>query len=235
MNLYAIGDLHLPGGQEKPMDIFGEGWTDHPERIRQAWQAQVGPDDVVLVPGDISWAMTLEQAREDLAYLGSLPGTIVIIRGNHDYWWSAIGKVRKAVPERVFALQNDHFPLPGGMAVCGTRGWDLPQEGSDPHDLAVYRREVGRLELSLQSAVRAGLRPYVAMLHYPPTTRDGQPTEMTALLEAYGVSICVYGHLHGPARRSAVHGTVRGVTYRLVACDAVGFAPVYLGPVPGAP
>lgn len=228
VELYAIGDLHLPGGQDKPMDIFGEGWLDHPARIRAAWRERVTDDDLVLVPGDISWAMTLEQAQEDLAYLGSLPGSIVMIRGNHDYWWSAIGKVRKALPERVFALQNDHYPLPGGRAVCGTRGWDLPHSATEAHDTAVYRREVGRLELSLQSAVRAGLEPYVVMLHYPPTWADGRRTEITDLLEQYGVSLCVYGHLHGASRRGAVQGTLRGVTYRLAACDAIGFAPLHL-------
>lgn len=232
VNLYGIGDLHLPGGQDKPMDVFGDAWADHPERIRQNWLATVGEDDIVLVPGDLSWAMTLAEAEEDLAYLGSLPGTVLLIRGNHDYWWQAIGKVRRALPPGVYALQNDHFALPGRIAVCGTRGWDLPGTDSDPHDVKVYQREVLRLEMSLQSARAAGLEPKIAMLHYPPTTNDGRPTPMTDLLEAYGVSLCVYGHLHGQARRFAVSGTVRGVRYQLVACDAIGFAPLHLARFP---
>lgn len=232
MELYAIGDLHLPGGQQKPMDIFGEGWIDHPERIRKAWRERVGSADLVLVPGDISWAMTLEEAQEDLEYLGSLTGSIVMIRGNHDYWWSGIGRVRDALPGNVAALQNDHYPLPDGSAICGTRGWDLPDSGSDAHDFKLFQREIGRLELSLKSAVEAGRGPRIAMLHYPPTTQDGRRTQVTDLLEEYGVSLCVYGHLHGPARKRAIQGKLRGVTYQLVACDAIGFAPVHLTTVP---
>lgn len=226
MQIYAIGDLHLPGGQDKPMDVFGEAWTDHPLRIKEAWSARVGEDDIVLVPGDISWAMTLEEAAEDLTYLGSLPGRIVMIRGNHDYWWQAIGRVRSALPANVFALQNDHYALPDGTAICGTRGWDLPSDTSDPQDEKVYARELIRLELSLQSAASAGLRPRIVMLHYPPTTRDGTKTPVTDLLEKFAVELCVYGHLHGPARNGGVRGLLRGVTYRLVACDAIGFTPV---------
>src|SRR5690625_5152265 len=152
VRIFAIGDLHLPGNQEKPMDIFGSGWTNHPDRIRKAWSENVSEDDWVLMPGDLSWAMTLEEAADDLAYLGKLPGTTVIIRGNHDYWWSAIGKVRSALPPRVFALQNDHILLPDGSALCGTRGWDLPARAGDPHDVKIFERELQRLELSLESA-----------------------------------------------------------------------------------
>lgn len=228
VRIFAIGDLHLPGKQEKPMDIFGSGWTDHPERIRQAWLEVVGPNDWVLMPGDLSWAMTLEEAADDLAYLGGLPGTTVIIRGNHDYWWSAIGKVRRALPPRVYALQNDHVLLPDGTAVCGTRGWDLPSRTDDPHDAKVFQREVQRLRLSLESAVNAEARPRIVMMHYPPMVGSSQSTPFTDLMEEYGVSLCVYGHLHGAGRRVAVEGVHRGVEYRLVACDAIGFRPLYL-------
>lgn len=226
MQIHAIGDLHLPGGQEKPMDIFGEGWLDHPKRVRAAWIERVDQNDLVLVPGDISWAMTLEEASEDLAYLGSLPGTIVMIRGNHDYWWQAIGRVRQAAPPNVFALQNDHYALPDGTAICGTRGWDHPGPDSTAHDVKIYDREVVRLELSLKSAVRDGLRPRIVLVHYPPTTKDGKKTPITDLLERYGVELCVYGHLHGPARKNGIRGVLRGITYHLVACDAIDFAPV---------
>lgn len=231
MKLFAIGDLHLPGGQEKPMDIFGEAWKDHPQRIRQQWQKKVGDDDIVLMPGDLSWAMTLDQMTDDFAYLRSLPGTIVLIRGNHDYWWESISKVRATLPSHVFAIQNDYFELPGGIAICGTRGWDIPGERSEPHDAKIYQREVGRLQLSLTAACNAGLKPRIAMLHYPPTTHDGARTPITDLLEQYGVKLCVYGHLHGPARRWGIQGNVRGVTYHLAACDAIGFEPKLLGDV----
>lgn len=213
------------------MDVFGEAWTDHPRRIKEAWLQKVDETDIVLVPGDISWAMTLDEAAEDLAYLGSLSGQIVMIRGNHDYWWQAIGKVRSAVPPNVSALQNDHYALPDGTAICGTRGWDLPDAGTDPHDEKIYARELLRLELSLQSAEAAGLKPRIVMLHYPPTTRDGKKTPVTDLMERFGVEICVYGHLHGPARSFGVRGTLRGITYHLVACDAIGFTPVRVAEV----
>ncbi|MFS8543305.1 MAG: metallophosphoesterase, partial [Limnochordales bacterium] len=117
MRIFAIGDLHLPGGQDKPMDVFGPGWADHPQKIRRAWLEVVGAGDVVLMPGDLSWAMTLEQVQGDFQYLATLPGRIVLIRGNHDYWWSSISKVRRALPPNVTALTNDHLPLPRGWAV----------------------------------------------------------------------------------------------------------------------
>lgn len=213
------------------MDIFGSGWTDHPRRIREAWIERVQPSDWVLMPGDLSWAMTLEQAADDLAYLGALPGQIVLIRGNHDYWWSSISKVRQALPPNVAAIQNDHVVLPDGSALCGTRGWDLPHANTDPHDRKIFEREVQRLRLSLESAVRAGREPRVVMLHYPPMVGTPQPTPMTELLEAFGVELCVYGHLHGAGRRIAVEGVHRGVEYRLVACDAIGYTPLRLRPL----
>ena len=234
VRIFAIGDLHLPGGQDKPMDVFGTEWRDHAVRIEASWRKAVGDGDVVLVPGDISWAMKLDEAACDLAFLGRLPGTIVLIRGNHDYWWQGIGKVRAALPCGVHAVQNDHFRLPGGWAVCGSRGWVHPHAPEfTQHDRKIYERELERLELSLESAVRAGLRPGVAMLHFPPAPADGRPTGFTALLERYRVPLCVYGHLHGDARAGALRGEVRGVLYRLVACDAVGFSPALVAELAG--
>ena len=214
------------------MDVFGGRWTDHAGRIAAAWRRLVGEEDLVLVPGDISWAMRLDEAADDLAYLGALPGRKVIIRGNHDYWWQAIGKVRAALPPGVFAIQNDWVRIAGDLAVCGTRGWTIPQHPEfGPDDEKLLARELSRLELSLASARRAGLSPAVVMLHYPPAPPDGESTGFTELLEAYGVQLCVYGHLHGDAARHALAGTHRGVRYRLVACDAIGFAPVLVATV----
>lgn len=211
------------------MEVFGAVWKDHAARIRQAWLEVVGEDDVVLMPGDLSWAMRLPEAAEDLAYLGRLPGRIVLIRGNHDYWWQSIGRVRQALPPNVHAVQNDHYALAGGWAVCGSRGWDLP--GSPhwtEHDQKIFERELQRLELSLDSARRAGLEKIICMLHYPPSGPDGRRTPFTDLLEANKVRLCVYGHLHGEAAKRALVGTQRGVEYRLVACDAIGFRPAPL-------
>ncbi|MBO2519564.1 MULTISPECIES: metallophosphoesterase [Limnochorda] len=232
MKLFALADLHLPGGQEKPMDIFDPIWRDHPAQIAARWRERVGPDDLVLVPGDISWAMTLEEAADDLAFIGGLPGRKLLLRGNHDYWWSSISKVRAALPEGVHALQNDCFDLGDGRAVCGTRGWLIPgSQGLEPHDEKVYQREAIRLRLSLEAAAEAGLRPVVAMMHYPPCDAQGWPTLFTRLLEEFQVPLCVYGHLHGPAAKAAPPPEVRGVRYQLVAADYVRFEPVLLNPL----
>lgn len=234
MNVFAIGDLHLPGGQDKPMDVFGSAWEDHPRVIRDAWMQSVRADDVVLVPGDISWAMTLEQARDDLAYLGKLPGRIILVRGNHDYWWSAIGRVRAALPSNVEAIQNDHVLLADGWAVCGSRGWTVPGgPGYDPaQDEKLYERERQRLQMSLESAVKAGARHLFVMLHYPPVNDRYEPSAFTRLMEEYPVKHCVYGHMHGPSARRALTGERNGIRYHMVACDGIGFRPVLIETLP---
>lgn len=216
------------------MDVFGSAWRDHPRVIKSAWEQTVGPDDVVLVPGDISWAMTLAQAAPDLAYLGELPGRIILIRGNHDYWWDAIGKVRAALPPNVSAIQNDHVMLTGGWAVAGTRGWVVPgAAGYDPGvDEKLYNREQQRLEMSLRSAVEAGADKLLVMLHYPPVNDRHEPSAFTRLLEKYPVRHCVYGHLHGAAARRALTGEQNGIVYHMVACDGIGFRPVPIAELP---
>lgn len=214
------------------MDKFGQRWKDHAERIARAWQQTVGPGDLVLIPGDHSWAMKLEQARDDLDFIGQLPGRKVMIRGNHDYWWQSIGKVRKALPEGVYAVQNDFVHFDGNWAICGTRGWLIPSHPDfGQEDEKLLAREASRLELSLQSAEKAGLVPEIVMIHYPPLPHSGEETVFSDLLEAYGVRLCVYGHLHGDAGRYRVDGTYRGVQYVLVACDAIDFAPKLVGAV----
>ncbi len=229
MQIFAIGDLHLPGGQEKPMDVFGAAWRDHAARIEANWRRIVGEDDLVLVPGDISWAMKLHEAAEDLSFIERLPGKVVLSKGNHDYWWQAIGKVRAALGGRVQALQNDHIAISDRWAICGSRGWTHPYSPEfTEHDEKIYERELERLELSLSSAVKAGLKPAVAMLHFPPAPSDGRPTGFSDLLERFEVPVCVYGHLHGEGRAGALQGALRGVVYHLVACDAIGFAPKWV-------
>ncbi len=209
------------------MEIFGPEWEGHPEKIAARWRETVGQEDLVIVPGDISWAMRLEEAVPDLAFVAALPGTKLLLRGNHDYWWSAIGKVRQALPAGMYALQNDHF-FWQGWAVCGTRGWVCPGEESfDPEeDGRIYRREAGRLKLSLESAHKDGCARIIAALHYPPFNRHREPSAFTALLEAAPVERCVFGHVHGPGREKVFSGVLRGVDYRFVAADAAGFTPV---------
>jgi len=234
VRIFAIGDLHLPGGDKKPMDVFGAHWENHFERIEKDWRARVAEEDVVLIPGDISWAMQLEPALEDLRRISLLPGKKLILRGNHDFWWSSLTQLRCSLPENMHAVQNDAYDA-GDVVFCGSRGWTLPQAGNTEMSLGqaasqdekIYRREAMRLEMSLKAAKRmAGGRPIFAMMHYPPLlpeyARGG--TEFTRLMTEYGVVRCVYGHLHGPSVQRGYNGLYNGVQYDLVSCDALGFA-----------
>lgn len=228
MAFYALGDLHLSFSSEKPMDIFGSRWENHVEQIGTNWSRVVAPDDVVLLPGDISWAMALDRAAPDLQFIAQLPGRKVMIRGNHDYWWHSIGKVRSILHSSMTAIQNDAVTL-DGVTVCGTRGWLLPSHPKfTDEDEKIYQREIERLKLSLKSASASGL-PIVAMLHYPPMTDLDHSTPFTKLFEEFGVNVCVYGHLHGNAHRYRVEGVKNGVTYMLVSADFINFQPV---PIP---
>jgi predicted phosphohydrolase len=218
--LFAISDLHLPA-KEKPMDIFGAHWENHFERIREDWLGRVRPGDIVLLPGDLTWAMRLEDALDDLRSVGELPGEKVLLRGNHDYWWSAIGRVRRALPEGMHALQNDSIAL-GGLVFAGSRGWTLPGASQDEGDLRIYERERLRLEMSLQHArARGGGAPLVVMTHYPPLTDSC--AGFSDLIEGSGAVACVYGHLHGPGLRSAFRGERNGVFYHQASCDGLDF------------
>lgn len=226
MRVFAIGDLHLPGGDMKPMDVFGSHWENHFERISESWRALVSEDDVVLIPGDISWAMQLADALHDLERIAQLPGRILILRGNHDYWWSSLTQLRCSLPQGMHAVQNDAYDA-GDMVFCGTRGWTIPGQGAAAQDEKIFRREVLRLEMSLKAASQAADgRPIVAMMHYPPLLPEHKAsgTAFTKLLSAYGVSRCVYGHLHGQSIQRGINGVYDGIRYDLVSCDALGFA-----------
>ena len=225
MRLFAIGDLHLPGGQEKPMDVFGDHWEGHFERIAEDWRARVTDKDMVLIPGDISWAMQLSDAVPDLEAIGNLPGRKVLIKGNHDYWWGGIGQVRRALPESMMALQHDVADL-GDVVVTGTRGWAFPTEETplSAEDERIYARELIRLELALNAAQKAADgRPILLMLHYPPLYQMERNTAFTRLIEQYPVHTVVYGHLHGAGLRAGFTGVWNGVRYMLASCDALGF------------
>jgi hypothetical protein len=230
MAVFGISDLHLSHRADKPMDAFGDHWVDHAARVAAAWDARVGPSDLVLVPGDLSWASKLEAADLDLAWLGARPGTKVICRGNHDYWWHAIGRVRAALPAGCLAVQNDAVEV-AGHVVCGSRLWAAPGTlDFSVDDQVIFDREVTRLGLSLRAARRvAGARPLLVMVHYPPFTARGEPTAFSRLICGSGAALCAYGHLHGEAaHRTAVEGVVDGTSFHLVACDKVGFAPKLL-------
>ena len=234
MAIFAIGDLHLSGSGAKPMDVFGQHWENHFDQIRENWRQMVTPDDTVLIPGDISWAMLFEEAMIDIRSIAELPGQKVLLRGNHDYWWSSVSRLRAALPKGMYALQNDAIAV-DGVAVCGTRGWDFPTDlyPLNDQETKVYRRELLRLEMALKSAAAHNL-PILAMTHYPPLLNDIRDTAFTALLERYGVTLCLYGHLHGNGIHNGFNGLHQGVQYRLVSCDSIAFSPVKVWDTPKA-
>lgn len=236
MAVYAISDLHLSLGAPKPMDIFGPAWTDHAETIRRNWDRLVKPDDTVLMPGDLSWAMHFEEAAPDLEFVAERPGTKILVRGNHDYWWhrEATNRIqRTAVPGMVF-LQGTSVMV-GDIGVAGTRGWRLDWEANPDkergghgdtgttHSEKVLVRELAYLERALQS-IPESARLKIAMLHYPPFDEQLRPNEFAGLLATYSVDILVYGHVH-LGIGSWLEGDVDGVMYHMVSADIVDFTP----------
>lgn len=224
-HVYAIGDLHLSlSVPNKAMDVFGERWRDHTDRIEAAWQDTVEEDDLVLIPGDISWAMYLSDAVADLGFIGSLKGQKLLLRGNHDYWWQSVTQVRRALPSGMYALQNDVFRF-GDLFVAGTRGWTVPQSSrfKESADRKLYERELIRLDLSLRGLPQGA--PAIGMLHYPPFSENGERSAFAERFEAAGVQTVVYGHLHGASHRCAFSGECGGVTYACVSADYLDFVP----------
>lgn len=225
-----MGDPHLSfneaGEEYKPMDIFGSRWQSHSCQIREKWCQLVAEEDVVLLPGDISWAMSLEEAVPDLAFLAELPGRKIITKGNHELWWDTISKVRRILPDSILAIQNDHILLEDGTAVCGTRGWQCPDgEFASEHDEKIFHREVGRLELSLRSVPPEAKRKIV-MLHFPPTNVWEDRSPFVELMIQYGVEVCVYGHLHDQSPgKSALAEEKWGIKFYLVSADYLQFEP----------
>jgi len=235
MRIFALADPHLGQAVDKPMDVFGPRWERHVERMEANWRAVVEPDDWVLMPGDISWAMKLEDALPDLGLLDALPGRKLLLKGNHDYWWTSRAKVEAVLPPSLRLLQNDAFDLGAGIGVVGTRGWSPPgAPRATGHDEKIYLREVGRLALSLKAA-RGRFEHLVAMLHYPPLYAGLGETAFVPLLKEAGVKVCLYGHLHGRDHAYAVEGERDGITYRFVAADAIDFTPRLVGTAGGAP
>ncbi|MBR6737174.1 MAG: metallophosphoesterase [Clostridia bacterium] len=223
MKVYAISDLHLSLSGEKPMDIFGEKWEGYLEKISSDWNERVNDDDVVLIAGDISWAMSLENALKDVDYLNSLKGTKIIIRGNHDYWWQGITKIRSSLPKNVIALQNDSVKI-GNYIFCGSRGWAV--EGSpdfDEHDRHIYERECERFKLALASSEKLRVEGdvLVCLIHYPPFNVRKENSLFTELFEKYKVDKVVYGHLHGKGVNVYPRLNKNGVEYILTSCDLV--------------
>ncbi len=227
MRVFAIGDLHL-SSKGKSMDIFGPHWKDHQKRLFDKWQYTVRREDMVLIAGDLSWALKLEEAIVDLEGIGRLPGTKILIRGNHDYWWSSRKKVNSFLPDGMVAI-NANAWNGNGLSVVGTRGWNIPGASRfDENDQKIYLREINRLRIALNQVPREENRKTVAMLHYPPLTKTAPLSGFTELLESSGVPVCVYAHLHGEDQKIAFQGTRNGVAYVFVACDYLDFEPFEL-------
>ena len=224
MALYAIGDLHLSFGVDKPMDVFGGRWEGYVDKLREGLSVITDEDTTVLL-GDLSWALDLEGAREDFAFIAQIPGRKIILKGNHDYWWSTARKFELFCKENgfenLFVLHNNcHFY--GDVALCGTRGWFYEEDRQGSHDELVFRRELGRLETSLQAA---GDREKICFLHYPPKYHGYECPEILQMLQKYGVKQCYYGHLHAESMRLAFLGRSHDVDFSLVSADYVNFVP----------
>ena len=223
MKFYAISDLHISTNTNKPMDVFGGNWVGYLEKIQSDWQEKVTDDDVVLIGGDISWAMTIEDAKKDIDSICDLKGIKVLIKGNHDYWWSGIGKVRDMLPENFIALQNDSVKI-GNVVICGSRCWSVPGSPDfNEQDMKIYLRETERLKLSLSSAskLRDEGDKLVALVHYPPFNVKRENSAFTDIFEEYGVDVVVYGHLHGKNVRADRLVVKNGIKYYLTSCDQV--------------
>lgn len=228
MSVFAISDLHLPGNNDKPMDIFGDHWTDHWTQIASAWENLVTPEDIVLIAGDISWAMTMEDVQDDLDMISSMPGRKVMLRGNHDYWWQSITKLRHILPANMYAVQNDALKF-DDYIICGTRGWNCPgYKQFSESDEKIYKREAERLKLSLMNAKRISGddTKLIVMMHYPPFNDKQDDSLFTSQLEKAQPDVVIYGHLHGYGAVNAFEGNLRGVEYRMTACDYINFEPV---------
>ncbi len=227
MSLFALGDPHLAIGLDKPMDIF-PGWEHHKERIEENWERLITPGDVVVLPGDISWAMSLEDAKADFAFLDRLPGTKLISKGNHDYWWTTVTKMNAFFAENGFTtlhiLHNNAYVV-GNYAVCATRGWFFDDD--TPHSEKVLNREVGRLQTAIAAAKETGKEPLV-FLHYPPVTQREECAPIMDVLRESGVRRVYYAHLHGNVIPHAFQGERDGMIFRLVSADALHFCPLLL-------
>lgn len=230
MALYTISDLHLPLGIDKPMNIFGSAWDNYVERLADNWQSVVKENDTVVLPGDFSWATYLEQSVADFEFLNRLNGRKILSKGNHDYWWTTMNKLKKFVSEHGFKniefLQNNSF-MYNGSAICGSRGWIHPAwDGFSEEDRKIYDREVIRAELSLQLVKEC--EDIIFFSHYPLRSDKVESNPMTELMQKYNVRDVVYGHLHGPAHKYALNGGNEGICYHLVSADYLKFMPELL-------
>ena len=225
MALWAISDLHLAISSDKPMDIFGKKWSNHHVKINKNWISKISPGDTILIAGDISWSMHMTEGMDDLEWIHQLPGRKILIKGNHDYWWSSITKLNALYADMNF-IQNNFFNY-NDIAICGTRGWNCP--GSTKfsiHDEKIYNRELIRLRISLDAAVKSGYKKFIVMLHYPPTNDKFEETGFINIAKEYNVESVIYGHLHGASLNRLYEGNIEGVNYIVTSCDYLDFDPL---------
>lgn len=234
MSIWALSDPHLSFASNKPMDVFGEHWQDHPSLIDSHWRAVVKDEDTVLMPGDISWGMNFNEALADLKFIDALPGTKLIGRGNHDYWWNSLTKMEAFCKEHGLStlrfMRHEAF-LIEDILITNTRGWLLPSDRDfKDSDEKIYNRELIRLKLGLDDAKRKRKdgQTLLATFHYPPLGPNGQASEMTEILEEYEVDACIYGHVHGTNPYYSFNRSLNGISYKNTACDFLGFKPLLL-------
>lgn len=238
MKIFAIGDLHLSFENKintgewdqvkeyKPMDCFGEKWDKHYKKIYVNWHKKINNRNLVLIPGDISWAQKLEEANSDINFISQLPGKKVLIKGNHDYWWHSIKRLREQLPADMWVIQNDSINY-CGVTIAGTRGWLSPGgEDFSEHDQKIFRREKLRLKMSLDS-IEKREKKLIVMLHYMPTNIKHKKNEIIELLISYNVDLCIYGHLHGEdSHQKRLPEKKWGINFQLVSADFLNFSPV---------
>lgn len=227
MALYAISDLHLPLGIDKPMNKFGAAWDNYVERLADNWQSVVKEGDTVVMPGDFSWATYIEQSERDFDFLNRLNGTKIISKGNHDYWWTTMNKLNKFIADKGYKniqfLQNNSYRYEESV-ICGSRGWIHPAwDGFNENDAKMFARECIRMELSLQDA--GEIEDKLLFMHYPPRSTRLERNALTELMQKYGVKDVIYGHLHGAAHKYALSGEIGGTEYHLVSADYLKFMP----------
>ena len=222
--IYGIGDLHLDYSKEKPMDIFGSKWEGHEAKIFDNWINIVKDDDLVLIPGDVSWGLKIHEAYNDLKRVDQLPGIKVMTKGNHDYWWESKKKLKELNLNSITFLQNDSYTY-GNIHIAGCRGWiSKDYENFTKHDEKVYNRELHRLELSLNT-INKSEGTIITMIHYPPFNLNSEPNDFVSLMKEYDVDICIYGHLHSEGHKYVLEGNIEGIKFYCVSSDYIDFTP----------
>lgn len=230
MSIFAISDLHLSSDNKKSMEIFGPKWADYMNRIKENWESSISGEDVVIIPGDISWGTYIEDSVDDFKFLHSLPGKKIVLKGNHDYWWTTFNKLNEFLKENNFnsiSFLNNNSVVYENTLICGTRGWNCPEESDfSEEDRKIFNRELQRLKLSIESGKNKKFDRIIAALHFPPFNKNKELNEDFAkIFEKFKVDICLYGHLHGPSHKEAFEGKIGETEFKFVAADYLGFKP----------